>query len=42
MRVSLLVTCLVDLFAPEVGLAVVGLLRRHGPKEVHAIFVDAL
>ena len=30
MRVSLLVTCLVDLFTPDVGLAVVGLLRRHG------------
>ncbi len=30
MRVALLVTCLVDLFAPDVGEAVVGLLRRHG------------
>lgn len=30
MRVSLFITCLTDLFFPEAGEAVVGLLRRHG------------
>jgi len=32
-RASLTITCLGDMFLPEVGV--------HGPKEVHAIFVDA-
>jgi len=42
-RASLLVTCLVDLFYPDVGVAMVTLTRGvHGPKEVHAVFVDSL
>lgn len=39
-RAALLVTCLVDLFYPDIELT----LTRgvHGPKEVHAVFVDSL
>ena len=39
-KASIMITCLGDLFFLEVGAAMVTVL--HGPKEVHAVFVDTL